>query len=130
MAQQPVEMILLQQWAAHLASPVWLMDAAGNLLYYNEPAEEILGLRFDEAGQINAGELSERFVTRPPDGNPLPSHDLPVVKALVNRLPSHRAMRIRSHTGEWRNIEVTALPIVATENQLLGVIAVFWEVGE
>lgn len=130
MAQLPIEMILIRQWAEHLASSVWLMDAAGNLLYYNEPAEEILGLRFDEAGEIHANDLTDVFYTSNPDGSPLPNEDLPVVQALTNRLPSHGQLRIRSHVGDWRHIEVTALPVVAAENHLLGVIAIFWEVSQ
>ena len=130
MAQQPIEMILIRQWAAHLASSVWLMDAAGNLLYYNEPAEEILGLRFDEAGEIHADDLTELFHASSLDGSPLPNGELPVVKALINQLPSHGQLRIRSRIGEWRQIEVTALPVVAAEKTLLGVIAIFWEVSQ
>jgi PAS domain-containing protein len=103
------------------------MDAAGNLLYYNEPAEEILGLRFDEAGEIHADHLADLFHASNPDGSPLANGELPVVKALVNRLPSHGRLRIRSHQGDWRHIEVTALPVVAAEEDLLGVIAIFWE---
>lgn len=129
MAQQPIEMILIRQWAAHLASSVWLMDAAGNLLYYNEPAEEVLGLRFDEAGEIHADDLAELFHPSSLDGSPLPNGELPVVKALINQLPSHGQMRIRSRIGEWRHIEVTALPVVAAEKTLLGVIAIFWEIS-
>jgi len=130
MAQQPVEMILLRQWAAHMASSIWLMDGAGNLLYYNEPAEEILGLRFDEAGEINAAQLADLFHASTHDGEPVATEELPVVRALVGGVPSHGGLRIRSRTGEWRNIEVTALPVVSVENDMLGVIALFWEVEQ
>ena len=130
MTQQPVEMILIRQWAAHLASSVWLMDASGNLLYYNEPAEEILGLRFDEAGEIHADDLADLFSASTADGSRMATEDLPVVKALVDRVPSHGELRIRSRIGDWRIIEVTALPVVAAENELLGVIAIFWEVAQ
>ena len=30
--------------------PIFLVDTEGNLLYYNEPAEAILGRRFSETG--------------------------------------------------------------------------------
>ena len=130
MQQQPVEMILLKQWAEHMASSVWLMDASGNLVYYNEPAEAILGLRFDEAGEINADQLAELFFTSAPDGSPVATADLPVVKALTKQEPSHAQLRIKDRTGEWRDIEVTALPLVAADKQVLGVMAIFWEVAQ
>jgi len=128
MAQQPVELILLKQWAEHMASSVWLMDAAGTLVYYNEPAEATLGLRFDEAGEIKAGQLADLFHTTAPDGSPLAGEDLPIVRALTHNEPSHAEMRIRDRTGEWHNIEVTALPLVAASQRKLGAIAIFWEV--
>lgn len=128
MAQQPVEMILLKQWAEHMASSVWLMDAAGNLVYYNEPAEEILGLRFDEAGEINADQLVELFMTRLPDGGAIDTEELPVVIALTKQVPSHARLKIKNHTGASKDIEVTALPLVSADKTMLGAIAIFWEV--
>ena len=38
--QQPVELILLKQVAGYLATPMFLVDPDGNLLFYNEPAED------------------------------------------------------------------------------------------
>ncbi len=127
MAQQPVEMILLKQWAEHMGSSVWLMDAAGNLVYYNEPAEQILGLRFDEAGEINADQLAELFQTTYPDGSTVATDQLPVVVALTKRIPSHAELRIHNRMGETKDIEVTALPLVAADQRLLGTMAIFWE---
>ncbi len=129
MAQQPVEMILLKQWAEHMASSVWLMDADGNLVYYNEPAESILGLRFDEAGEINADDIADLFFTTAPDGSPVDGEDLPIVRALTQNEPSHAELRFRDRTGEWHDIEVTALPLVAASHRKLGAIAIFWEVN-
>ena len=127
MAQQPVEMILLKQWAEHMGSSVWLMDAEGNLVYYNEPAEQILGLRFDEAGEINAEELTTLFQTSYPDGSAIATEDLPVVVALTQRVPSHAELRIKNRAGDVKDIEVTALPLLSADQRLLGTMAVFWE---
>ena len=128
MTQQPVEMILLRQWAQHLASPVWVMDAEGSLVYYNEPAEEILGLQFDGAGAIHADELAERFVTTAPDGSPVDTADLPVVVALTEGRPSHATLRIMDHAGDWHDIEATALPLITSDGRRLGALTVFWEI--
>ena len=56
MAQKAVELILMRQLASCLAVPVFLVDPEGTLLYYNEPAERLLGRRYDETGEMPASE--------------------------------------------------------------------------
>ena len=70
MAQQPVEMILARQWVGYLSVPVILVDTAGEVVFYNEPAERILGVRFEETGRIDREEV-DRLVelTDDPAGN-------------------------------------------------------------
>lgn len=127
--QQPIELILLKQWAAYVATPVWLMDGAGNLVFYNEPAEAILGRRFDEAGEIHTDELAELFETSGLDGAPVASKELPVAIALIEHHPAHRQLRIRRlDTGASLEIEVTAIPIEGQSGSHLGVMALFWEI--
>ena len=43
----PIQIILTRQLATYLSVPLFLVDPKGNLLFYNEPAEAILGRRFD-----------------------------------------------------------------------------------
>lgn len=129
MAQQPIELTLLKQWATHIAIPVWLMDGEGNLIFYNEPAEAVLGRRFDEAGPIHADEIANLFVTTDLDGAAIPNKELPVVVALTEHHPAHRELRIqRLDTGSQLEIEVTAIPVEGHGNRHLGAMAVFWEV--
>ena len=54
MAQKEIEVILARQLAEYLTLPIFIVDPNGDLLYYNEPAEEILGSRFGETGPIAA----------------------------------------------------------------------------
>jgi PAS domain-containing protein len=128
MGQQPIELILLRQWATYIAIPVWLMDTDGNLVFYNEPAEGILGQRFDEAGEINAEEIADLFVPTDLDGEPVPAQELPVVVALAEHHPAHKALRIQPlDAGDPRQIEVTAIPIEGQGGRHLGAMALFWE---
>jgi PAS domain-containing protein len=106
---------------------MWVVDVEGNLVYYNEPAEQLLGRRFDEAGKINANELAEIFVTTDLDGEPLSAKEIPLVIALSERLPAHRQLRFRGFDGHWHDIEVAALPIEGQGGRLLGALAAFWE---
>ncbi len=129
MAQQPIEMILLYLWASYIAIPMWVVDGEGNLVYYNEPAEALLGARFDETGEINASKMAEMFVTTDLDGNPLPTHDNPLVIALAKHIPVHTELRFQAFDGSWKHIGVTALPIEGQGGRHLGALAAFWEVG-
>ena len=127
MAQKEIELILLRQCASHMAMPIWVMDLNGDLLYFNEAAEPILGQSFDEADPIKAEELSEKFFTTDEDGLPLESSELPINIALTKRKPAHRPMRIQGLDGILRMIEVTAFPIMGHGGEHLGAIAIFWE---
>ncbi len=126
--QEPIELILIKHWASYVTLPILIVDAAGTLIFYNQPAEAILGRSFDEAGEINAADLEKVFVTQDLDGNPLAGEELPLVRSLVERVPAHRTIRIRALDGPWRTIDVTALPIIGQGNRQLGAFSVFWEV--
>ena len=129
MSQQPIELILLKQWSMHIAIPVWLMDMNGNLIFYNEPAEAVLGRRFDEAGPIHADEIADLFVASDLDGGAVSNKELPVVVALTEHRPAHRQLRIQQlDTGLQLEIEVTAIPIEGHGSRHLGAVAVFWEI--
>jgi PAS domain-containing protein len=58
---QPIELILMRELAGHLATPIFVIDPAGDLLFYNEPAELLLGTRFDETGMLPFAEWSTMF---------------------------------------------------------------------
>jgi PAS domain-containing protein len=53
MPQQEIEMILVRQLASYLAMPIFVVDPQGTLVFYNEPAELLLGRRFEETGEMS-----------------------------------------------------------------------------
>ena len=130
MAQYPIEMILLKQWASLMAVPVWITDVEGRLVYYNEPTEEIIGLRFEDAGELSADRLSEVFVLCDLDGSPLAADDRPLMIALTKQMSAHRRIRFLRADKEWREIAVTAIPIIGEGNRHLGAMVTMWEDGE
>ena len=91
--QLPIEMILLRQVASYLTLPILLMDAEGSLLFYNEPAEKLLGMTFEDAGSIRAQQLAGLFKATDLTGTPLEDAELPVVTALLQRKPAHGRLR-------------------------------------
>lgn len=129
-AQQPIEMILLRQLAAYLALPIWMMDDVGNLLYYNAPAEKLLGARFDDLGPIHAEQLSELFQTSVADESDSEEAEIPVITALRNRQPAYGPVRFCGLDGVWRQVDISALPIEGQAGRFLGVFAAFVEVSD
>jgi PAS domain-containing protein len=127
MEQKEIEVILMRQLASYLDMPVFLVDPEGNLIFYNERAERILGRRFEETGEMPATEWSTVFVPRDNMGQILPPEDLPLMIAISERRPAYRAFSIRGLDGVDRSIEVTAFPLVGLQGRHLGAAALFWE---
>jgi len=125
--QKNLVLILVRELAAHVASPVFVVDAWGTLVYYNERAEKILGLRFDEAGELSADEWGTRWSPEDLNGNPLKPEQLPLSVSLTERRPVHAPIRIAGSDGQRRVIEVSAIPLFAAGEKFVGAMALFWE---
>jgi PAS domain-containing protein len=129
MPQQAVEVILARQLSNYLAMPIFLVDPDGTLLFYNEPAEAILGQRFDETGAMDMSEWSTVFKPTDDEGQPVPREKLALAIALTQRRPAHHSLWIRGLDHTLRHIEVTAFPLVGQAGRFLGAVALFWEIG-
>ena len=97
----PIEIILTRQLAEYLSVPLFLVDSKGDLLFYNEPAESILGQRFEETGAMPAEEWSTIFTPVDEQGQPIPPDDLPLMITLSQpaaglQAASHRRTGRRS----------------------------------
>jgi PAS domain-containing protein len=123
----PIEIILTRQLAEYLSVPLFLVDPKGDLLFYNEPAEALLGRRFEETGGMPAEDWSSAFKAVDDRGQPIAPADLPLMITLATRLPAHKRFRIVGHDGVSRRIEVTAIPIAGLTGDFLGAAALFWE---
>jgi PAS domain-containing protein len=123
---QPIEMILGRQFADSMSMPVFLVDTEGTLVFYNEPAESILGLRFGETGSMRVEEWSTVFTPTDIDGKPLPPEGLPLVQTLTNKKPAHGSFYIKNLKGESHFITVTSFPLEGRPDRFLGALALFW----
>ncbi len=126
MSQKELEVILMRELASCLAMPIILMGPNSTLLYFNEPAEVLLGKRFDEAGEMPYEQWSALFVPRDEDGSIIPQESLPLAVALRERRPVHRKFWITGLDGVSRRIEVTAFPLEGLHDRHLGAVAIFW----
>jgi len=127
MAQHAIELILMRQLATCLAMPVFLVDPKGTLLYFNEPAEAILGQRFDEAGEMPAEHWSTIFKPTNESGGPMSAESLPLMIALTECRPAHGGFWILGLDRAVRHIEVTAFPLIGIAGRFVGAVAIFWE---
>lgn len=125
-----IELILNRQLADCLAIPVFITDTAGNLLFYNEPAEEILGKRYEDTGEMPVEQWSTVFKNKDENGEPLSPDELPLVKTLKHRLPYFKTFWIESLQGKAEKISVTSYPIIGRAGGFLGAVAIFWRPSE
>jgi PAS domain-containing protein len=125
-SQRPIELILLRQLAGYLDMPIFVIDAQGRLVYYNEPAEPLLGVRFDEVGMMEMADWLAAFRPGDQSGVLLPTDEVPLVVALRERRPVHRSISISGLDGIRRQIGATALPLSGQGGTFIGAVAIFW----
>ena len=126
----PIQIILARQLAGYLSVPVFLVDPSGTLLFYNQPAEVLLGRRFDESGAMHADEWSSAVTAFDDEGLPVPPAERPLMVALQQHRPAYRRFFLRGFDGVRRHLEVVAIPIHGVQKEFLGAVALFWEIGE
>jgi PAS domain-containing protein len=121
-------LILARGLASSIATPMFLVDPDGTLVYFNEPAESILGQTYAEAGELSSDEWSVMFYPEDPDsGEKIPQEALPLMVALSKQRPAHRPMVITGQDGVRRRIALTAFPLFARTDEFVGAVSIFWE---
>jgi PAS domain-containing protein len=128
MPQREIEVILTRQLASYLSLPIFIVDPEGTLIFYNEPAEAILGHRFEETGEMPADEWATIYTAPDGSNHPVTPEQLPLMIALRERQPAHGRLAIHGRDNVRRQIEVTAFPLVGQAGRHLGAVALFWEV--
>jgi len=126
--QRSLQLIMARELAEIIASPVFLVDSKGVLVYYNEPAEEVLGLRYAEAGPLAPEDWGTRWKPETLDGEPITLETLPLTVAVTQLKPAHMTFRIIGVDGVRRTIEATAFPLLARTDEYAGAVAIFWQV--
>ncbi len=127
--QKNLVVILAREFASKLATATFVTDAVGNLVFYNEAAEELLGRRFADVGELTASEWSSVFSITALDGTPIPLEDIPGGVALLERRPAHRELRFTALDGIPREVSVTGLPLLSHADELVGSVSLFWQLA-
>jgi hypothetical protein len=78
-------------------------------------------------GELPLEEWTLQFSPRTLDsGEPLPLERRPTGIALHERRPAHEHYRITSAVGVERDVAVTAFPLFAHADELVGTVTIFW----
>jgi len=120
-------LILAREFASNLATPTLITDERGCLVYFNEAAEKVVGRPFAEIGEVPLEDWTVQFEPRALDTDELlPMERRPTGIALYERRPAHERYRITSLDGVVRELAVTAFPLFAHEDELVGMVVFFW----
>jgi PAS domain-containing protein len=125
--QRHLVLILARNFASRLATAVFLVDAKGRVIFFNEAAEALLGTKFQEGHGMTAEEYTAFFRATDDHGEPLVPAHAPLGIALRQGVPAHGPVRITGADGVERRLEATAFPLLAHAGDLVGGISIFWE---
>lgn len=120
-------LILARELASNVATPIFVVDPEGTLVYYNEPAEAVLGASFATTGELSFDQWGATWNPRDPDGTAIEPRDLPLAQAFRDKRAAHAPMWISGLDGTDRLISVTSVPLLGAEDELMGAIAIFWQ---
>ena len=120
-------LILARELASNLATPMFVLNQDGLLVYFNDAAERIIGKPFAEIGMVDAMEFGKLLDLTDLDGTPVSRPDSPSGIAFFQRRPSHQVLLATGFDGVRRTVQATAYPRVGTTDELHGVVTVFWE---
>ncbi|MCB9741910.1 MAG: hypothetical protein H6741_23420 [Alphaproteobacteria bacterium] len=122
---RPLELILARQWCALLSTPVLLFDATGTLVFFNEPAEGLLGRTYDETGPMVKPEWQAAFPLEDDHGELIHGRDNPMSVCVRDQVSAQRVVTVRGMDGLRRRITVTVFPVRGLDHDVLGAMAVF-----
>jgi PAS domain-containing protein len=124
--QRSIVLILARDLASTLATPTMIVDADGRVVYYNDAAGYSLGRPFNEAAPMTREQVLEAVHTMDENGLPVDFADTPLGIVLTQRRPSHQVLTMTDPDGVTQPVEVTAFPLYARPDELVGGVAVFW----
>jgi PAS domain-containing protein len=125
--QPDLLLIVARSFATKLAMPTLIADAEGELVFFNEAAAGVLGSSLTDVEALPATRWAELFATETLEAEPLPLERMPPGIALLEQRPAHDTLAMVGLDGRRREVAVTAFPLLSHPDELVGIMAVFWE---
>lgn len=126
-ALKSLALIRAKHLAESVTTPVLLADGEGNMIFFNEAAEVLLGSQFADTGPLPADDWQTRFRVRARDDSHFPLEEMPGWIALQGERPGLGHLRFTTLDGIDRFIAVCAIPLFAQAAQFEGAMILFWE---
>ena len=122
---QPLTLILARNLAENVRLAAFLLDVDGKLVFFNEAASVLVGVRFEEIGPLAQEEWARRLGPFDEAGEPVALDHLPLAMTVREGRPSQGRFHVRNSLGEKRTVDVSALPLLAMDGYH-GALVVFW----
>jgi PAS domain-containing protein len=130
-APRSLPLILARELASNLATPMFLVDEEGTLVFYNDAAEVMLGKPYSDVGAINIADFGQMLNIEYEDGTPMRRRDSPPGIAFMQQRPAHvRLLATPLGGADKETWEVTAYPLFGRTGDMHGVLTVFWAAKE
>lgn len=126
--EQPLELILARNLISIVSLAAILVDANGDIVFFNDAAAELIGSPFEEIGTLSREEWNQRFGPFDERGAPVPTEELPVAIALREGRPAYGRFHVRADRN-MVEVEAGALPLVGPAGYQ-GAVVVFWTPGD
>lgn len=126
--QPDLVLIVARSFATKLATPTLIIDANGDLVYFNDAAADVLGSTYLDIGALDASRWQELFQPRTLDEEPLTAAETPGGVALLERRPVNDSFAFRGLDGREREVTVTAFPLFSHPDEVVGAMSIFWEI--
>jgi PAS domain-containing protein len=123
--QRPVELILARSLIATLSTPGFLVDDEGIVVFFNDAAGALLGVRFEEVGRMGPERWTTEFGPFDEGGKRVPPEKVALAIALREARPTTARYRIHSVNGVEHHIEAAAVPILTVKGTR-GAMVFFW----
>jgi PAS domain-containing protein len=120
-------LILARELAANVATAMLIVDPDRTLVYFNEPAELLLGDTFASTGEMSVRDWGAKYEPQRLDGGPYALDEFPVTIALRAQRPAHDTVRFTAGDGVKRTVTVASYPLLSRSNEFAGVVTLFWE---
>jgi PAS domain-containing protein len=125
--QKSVVLILARELASNIATPMLVLDHRGTLVFFNEPAEAVLGSTFAETGEVPAEEWDQRWEVFDGEGNRMSLLTSPLAVVASELRPAHGELCVQGLDGIRRCCEATVYPLFDSARTHVGAVGVFWE---
>ena len=126
-AGQPLELILARNLVSIISLAAILVDAEGQIVFYNDAAAQLVGEPFEEIGTMTRAEWNARYGPVDEQGRALAAEELPLAVAVREGRPAYARFRIRAEHA-LLEIEAGALPLLGPAGYR-GAMVFFWVAG-